>query len=44
MHFGVKKKITTDSNGVFAMIERNIYFKSRAVEENLIKTSRFITF
>ena len=41
IYIGVKSELQPNSNEVFAMIEQNISFKSSAVEETLMKPSRF---
>ena len=44
IYIGVKKEFQRNSNGDFARIEQNISVKSSAIEENVIKPSRFKTF
>ena len=38
---GAQKRIATESEWVFAMIEHNLYFKSSVIEKTLIKSLTF---
>ena len=41
IHIGLKKRIVVEFEWGLAMIEHNLYFKSDAIEETLIKPIRF---